>query len=58
MDNDTAKYIINYFFHLLTGAESMAIKHTTSTYNLNNSTSRNIALMTRIYKEKGWLTSD
>lgn len=35
----------------------MAIKHTTSTYKLQHSTSDNTNL-TRIYREKGWLTSD
>ncbi len=41
----------------MTSAERMAIKHTNSTYKLENSTSDNTNL-TRIYKEKGWLTSD
>ena len=57
MDNDTAKYIINYFPNLLTVAERRAIKHTASGYKLQHSTSDNISL-TKIYKEKGWLTSD
>src|SRR5215203_2400259 len=57
MDNETAKYIINYFSHLLTGAESVAIKHTTSLYKLGHPTSNNNAL-TKAYKEKGWLTED
>lgn len=57
MDNETAKYIINYFSKLLTDAERMAIKHTTSTYKLECSTSDNSNL-TRVYREKGWLTSD
>jgi len=57
VDNEKAKYIINYFSHLLTSAERMAIKHTSSSYKLEHSTSDNINL-TRIYREKGWLTSD
>lgn len=57
MDNETAKYIINYFSNLLTGAERMAIKHTTSIYKLNHSNSDNTQL-TRLYKENGWLTTD
>ena len=57
MDNETAKYIINYFSNLLTGEEKMAVKHTSSTYKLEHSTSENTNL-TRIYKSKGWLTSD
>ena len=35
----------------------MAIKHTNSTYKLEHSTSDNSNL-TKIYREKGWLTSD
>jgi hypothetical protein len=57
VDSETAKYIINYFSNLLTSAERMAIKHTTSTYKLEHSTSDNTKV-TRIYREKGWLTAD
>lgn len=57
MDNETAKYIINYFSNLLTSAEKVAIKHTTSIRKLEHSTSDNSNL-TRVYKEKGWFTSD
>jgi len=57
VDNETAKYIINYFSNLLTSEERMAIKHTNSTYKLEHSTSDNSNL-TKIYREKGWLTSD
>jgi len=57
VDNETAKYIINYFSNLLTVAERIAIKHTHSKYILENSTSDNSTL-TRVYQEKGWLTSD
>ena len=35
----------------------MAIKHTSSAFKLENSTSDNTT-MTRMYKERGWLTSD
>jgi len=35
----------------------MAIKHTTSSYKLQHSTSDNASL-TKIYREKGWITSD
>ena len=41
----------------MTSAERMAIKHTTSTFKLEHSTSDNKNL-TKIYNEKGWLTSD
>jgi hypothetical protein len=57
VDNETAKYILTYFSTLLTGAERMAIKHTASSCKLQHSTSDNTSV-TKIYKEKGWLTSD
>ena len=57
MDKETAEYIINYFSNLLTSAERMAIKHTSSTYKLEDSTSDNTNL-TKVYRENGWLTSD
>jgi hypothetical protein len=57
VDNQTANYVINYFSNLLTGAEKMAIKHTSSIYKLQQSTSDNTSL-TKIYREKGWLSSD
>ena len=57
LDNETAKYIIRYFSNLLTSAEKMAIKHTTSIYQLEPSTSGNLNL-TKIFREKGWLTSE
>lgn len=57
VDRETAEYIINYFSNLLTSEERMAIKHTNSTYKLEHSTADNTNL-TRIYREKGWLTSD
>lgn len=41
----------------MTSAERVAIKHTISTYKLEHSTSDKTNL-TKIYKEKGWLTSD
>ena len=57
MDKETARYIINYFSHLLSSAERMAIKHTTSTYKMAHSTVENPNL-TKFFQEKGWLTSD
>jgi hypothetical protein len=57
VDNETAKYVINYFSNLLTSVERMAITHSTSTNKLQHSTSEN-TILTKIYREKGWLTSD
>ncbi len=56
MDNETAKYIINYFSNLLTSEEKMAIK-TSSMFKLEHSNSKNPNL-TKMYRENGWLTSD
>jgi hypothetical protein len=55
LDQETAKYIVNYFSNLLTDQERLAIKHTMSTSKLEYSKSVN---MERIYKEKGWITQD
>jgi hypothetical protein len=57
VDKETANYIISYFSNLLTVAERMAIKHTSSVYKLGDVISDNSSL-TRVYKKKGWLTSD
>lgn len=57
MELETARYLINYFSHLLTGAENMAIKHTTTLYKAGRSISGN-AVATKMYREKGWLTDD
>ena len=57
MHNETAQYIIKYFSNLLTSAEGMAIKHTSSMFKLEHSSSENPNLK-KIYRENGWLTSD
>lgn len=57
MDSETARYIIDYFSNLLKSEERMAIKHTHSIYKLEHSNSDNIKLA-KIYREKGWLTSE
>ena len=57
LDNETAKYIIRYFSNLLKKKKKMAIKHTTSIYQLEPSTSGNLNL-TKIFRENGWLTSE
>ena len=51
MDNETAKYIINYYSDLLTVDERIAIKYTSSFYKVENSIS-DYSKLTRIYKEK------
>lgn len=59
MDKETAQYIINYFSHLLSHEEKLAIQHTSSTFKLDEaSQTKNITTLTKIYKEKGWLTED
>jgi ribosomal protein L40E len=55
MDHETARYIIKYFSELLTEEERIAIRHTTSEYKLEHSAN---TTLTKIYREKGWLTSD
>ncbi len=55
MDQETAKYIFQYFSNLLTDQEKMAIKHTLSMDKLRDSSNTNL---TSIYKAKGWITDD
>ena len=50
MDTETAKYIINYFSNLLTSEEKIAIKHTSSMFKLEHSSSENPNL--KKYTEK------
>ena len=57
MDQEIAHYIINYFSHLLTTKEKLAIKHTRSTLKLDYSGNHK-ATLTRIYRKKGWLSED
>jgi hypothetical protein len=57
MNQETAKYIIRYFFELLTSNEKMAISHARNALRLHHSTSDTTDLA-RIYAEKGWLTKD
>ena len=57
MDNETARYIINYFSNLLSDHEKMAIKHANSQYKLEN-TSGDQVKMGKVYLERNWLTTD
>jgi len=56
MDNKTVKYIIDYYSKHLTDDEKMAIKHTNSLYNLQQSGSEKA--LEEMYYKRGWLTSD
>ncbi|WP_020535904.1 hypothetical protein [Lewinella cohaerens] len=58
MNKETAKYIVKYFSSLLTDKEKMAVKHTSSTFKLNAANNTDLTSVTRIYREKGWLTQD
>lgn len=57
MDTETAKYIINHFSNLLTSEEKMAVKHISSMFKFEHSSSKNPNLKKK-YLENGWLTSD
>lgn len=54
MDIEKAKYIIIHFPNLLTTAEKLAIRHTSTVYKLEHSKSSN----TEFYERNGWLTTD
>ena len=56
MDQETARYIIGYFPHLLTRREGMAIKHTMSMSKLEHAD--NNVQLTSMYRKRGWITSD
>ncbi|MBB4805066.1 hypothetical protein HNP38_000338 [Chryseobacterium defluvii] len=58
MDKETVRYIINYFSHLLTSDEKMAIKYSSSLYKLEYSPNINTKNLEKIYKKRGWLNSD
>lgn len=57
MDRETISYIINYFSPLLTAEERAAIRHTMSNYKLEGENEKS-PYRERIYREKGWITSD
>ena len=57
VDKETAKYIVDYFSHLLSDEEKLAVRHTVSKIKLCSPAS-NTAALTRIYKERGWLTEN
>jgi hypothetical protein len=55
MDKETAKYIITYFFNLLSDKEKFAWKHQSSILKLEDNDNPNLLEM---YKRKGWITND
>jgi hypothetical protein len=57
VDNETAKYIINYFSDFSTDTEKIAIRHSRSLYKLEDLTSDNTK-RALFYKKTGRLTSD
>ena len=59
MDQETAKYIVNYFAQFLTEKEKLAIRHTRSTIKLESANNElNTLSLTNVYKKRGWLTGD
>lgn len=59
MDNETAKYIVDYFSYLMTDKEKLAIRHTMSTLKLDSADKTDsLSSLTKVYKEHGWLTTD
>ncbi|TKC10876.1 hypothetical protein FA048_11960 [Pedobacter polaris] len=60
MDQETAKYIVNYFSALLTDSERLAIRHTHSLIKLDlkEITQNTNYPLLNIYKRKGWITED
>jgi hypothetical protein len=59
MDDETIKYIMDYFSQLMTDKEKLALKHAMHTIKLGavDNTS-NIAAFTKAYREIGWLTDE
>jgi len=55
MDQDTAHYIVTYFFVLMPENEKIAWKHYSSILKLEGS---NNPKMLDAYKRKGWITED
>lgn len=56
MDKETASYIINYFTHLLSNEERLAVRHTHSTLKLEGR--KDFARAEAIYRRNGWLTDE
>lgn len=54
MDTETVKYITNYYLHLFSEPEKLALKHIHSIIKLSDGNDR--IKKTEIYKKAGWLT--
>jgi len=59
LDKETANYIVTYFSHLLTEKEKLAVRHSSSIIKIESGDkTTNLVSLTKIYKERGWLTDD
>ncbi|MCB0495870.1 MAG: hypothetical protein KDC79_07020 [Cyclobacteriaceae bacterium] len=55
MNQETARYIINYFSRYMTKDESLAWRHYSSTIKLADNDN---PALTKMYYKKGWLSDD
>jgi len=59
MDQETADYIVTYFFHLLNDKEKLANRHLSSLIKIGSSDGSNdVQKLTNVYRKAGWLTED
>lgn len=59
MDKETANYIVTYFSNLLTEKEKLAVKHSSSILKIESGDkATNLVSLTKVYKDRGWLTDD
>jgi len=56
VDKEKVEYIINFFNHLLTAEERMAIKHTNSIFKLENGFKSESSQ--KMFKKLNWITED
>lgn len=57
MNQETIRYILNYFSYLLTETEGKAMRHSHSLIKLNHDISES-SRMARLYYKNGWLSTD
>jgi hypothetical protein len=55
IDKETARYIIIYFSSLMTGVERLALRHSQSTFKLEDVENEKL---TKAYYKNGWLSTD